>query len=931
MLYGITLSHGVTINSLSLAAKITGEDSTPTLGQPLLWLFTLPMRLLPAGWAPPALNFFSAAAAALTLGLLARSVSLLPWERPWDGENRWAGKLPVVLACGVCGLEFNFWQDATAATGEMLDLLLLAASLWLLLEYRVRRESRWLDAAVFVWGLGMAENWLMLLALPFFVGGVIRLRGLAFFQSKFLLRMAGLGSAGFLFYALLPLVNGLSPHSPWNLGQSCFASLKQTKDLFFGLYYQFWLAHRALALGLLVFFLLPTLSCLVRFGDGGTSYKTRSDYFALWIYRSLRGMLLLACLWLAFDPVNGPRQIVRNQLGISMPMLTFDYFDALAAGFLAGNLLLIALAPVPPRGRLRSKMPWRRLAAPCAGGCLALVIIGLAARNVPAILRLHFHPLQHFGDLAVASLPAGGGVMLSDQPQKLAAFQAALARRGDRTNWLAVNTRALPAVAYRAALERRRPGGWLTDDSRHQLASLEVEPLLEQIARTNRLFYLHPSYGYFFERFYLEPLGAIYEMKLRGTNSPDVPALSAARMDAGEEFWTAAWRKELSRLVADPVPRQTGWRKQMQRLGLRPAPLEQTRLLAEWYSLALDGWGVALQRAGRWEEARTRFGQALQLNPGNVSAQISLACNTNHQSGLNLELGDVSKAAEDLGNSQRLSSVMNDCGPFDEPVFCFLLGRAFQQVKHPIQAVQQFERVRALVPAAPEPAFALARLYLQLRFVDRAWPLIRQLRDESKSFPADSAMKLELDWLEADAWLSQNNLAAARGVFQSVLRQHPDDAQIVNRIAGVYLTFGDLSNAQQLVGAQLSKDPDDVSSLNLQAAILIQSHRAAAAIPLLTHILDLTNLPAARLNRAAAHLTCRDYPAAEADYRELEKSGDEASPVFYGLAVIAGIRHDTNQTADYLRLCLSNAPPGAPIWREASARLRALGKEVKAR
>ena len=78
-----------------------------------------------------------------------------------------------------------------------------------------------------------------------------------------------------------------------------------------------------------------------------------------------------------------------------------------------------------------------------------------------------------------------------------------------------MDTHALPTVAYRAWLERRHPAGWLTDENRHELTPVETVRLLEQIARTNRLFYLHPSYGSFFERFYLEPTGAIYEMKLR--------------------------------------------------------------------------------------------------------------------------------------------------------------------------------------------------------------------------------------------------------------------------------------------------------------------------------------------------------------------------------------------------------------------------------
>ena len=941
--YVVTLSHGVTISSLSLWGNVAGWDWLPSAQQPLLWLFTLPLRLLPAIWISLGLNFFSAITAALTLGLLARTVQLLPWERPWDNTSRWASALPVLLACGVCGLEFSFWQEATAATGEMLDLLFLAASLWLLLEYRVRRETRWLDAAVFVWGLGMAENWLMLLTLPLLVGGVIWIQGLRFFlresdegmtggaktwqrrlsmfRVKFWMRLAGLGLAGFSFYALLPLVNGLAPHSPWNLGQAWHSSLKLTIDTIQLLYYQFWLANRALALGLMVYFLAPTLSCLVRFGREGTSYKKKRDIFVLWIYRSLRVSLLLACLWLAFDPAAGPRQIVQHQFGISLPMLTFDYLDALAAGLLAGNLLLLVLEVVERRGHSRTKIQWGQLVVPCAAGCVVLIIAGLAARNTLSVLRMNFHPLQQFGELAVKSLPASRGVMLSDQSQKLKAFQAALSRYPNRSDWLAVDTHVLPQVGYRAWLEHRQPAGWLTDANRHELTQPETVQLLEQIAHTNRLFYLHPSYGYFFERFYAEPVGAVFEIKLRGKNSLEIPPLPGAVTDANETFWTGAWQKELARIAAISNRRETLWQEILQPIGLTPAPLHQDRLLAQWYSLSLDSWAVALQQQGRWNEARLRFEQALQLNPDNFSAQVSLACNTNHQSGLKLGLGNLDTAASELGYFQHLSPVLNNDGPFDDPIYCYLMGTAFQQIGQPLQAAQQYERALMLAPGAPVPGFALAELYIQLGFPDRARPLINQLRDEAKTLPANHAAHLELDLLEASAWLSQTNVTIARSILQSVLRQHPDDAQIVNRVVGAYLTFGYYTNALQLVNARLSRSPDDVPSLELQAAILIQSGRAAFAIPVLDHVLSLTNLPAARANRATAKLACQDFTGAEKDYRELEESGAEAGLACYGLAAIAEHRHDTNQAADYLRLCLTNTPPETPLWREASGRL----------
>ena len=162
--------------------------------------------------------------------------------------------------------------------------------------------------------------------------------------------------------------------------------------------------------------------------------------------------------------------------------------------------------------------------------------------------------------------------------------------------------------------------------------------LLEQIARTNRLFYLHPSYGYFFERFYLEPTGAIYEMKLRGKDPLDIRHCPIRQWMRMKLSGTGAWQKELAPLAAAPSRRPNGWQKEIHLLGITPAPLFQDRLLAEWYSLSLDAWGVALQQQGRLNEARTRLEQALQLNTNNFSARISLACNTNLQSGLSRDL-----------------------------------------------------------------------------------------------------------------------------------------------------------------------------------------------------------------------------------------------------------------------------------------------------
>src|SRR5450432_1887911 len=329
VLYGLTLSHGVTLNSLALTAKVAGWDWRPMSSHPLVWLLTLPLQLLPGACAAVVLNLFFAVCGAVTLGILARSLELLPWFRPLSALKGWNARLPLLLAVATCGLEFNFWQGATAATGEMLDLLLLAAAIWCLLEYRVGKDARWLSASAFIWGLGMAENWVMLLTLPLYVGALVWLLRFRFFKVHFILAMTGLGLAGFSIYALLPMMNGLLPGSPWNLHHAWAGSLKETKSVLVSIYVGFWAMHRMVTFAVVLFFLIPALAFLVRFGDEDTKNKSPLDQTLIWIFRGVRVGLLLFCVWLAFDVNFGPRQLVARQIHVTLPLLTFDYLDAM--------------------------------------------------------------------------------------------------------------------------------------------------------------------------------------------------------------------------------------------------------------------------------------------------------------------------------------------------------------------------------------------------------------------------------------------------------------------------------------------------------------------------------------------------------------------------------------------------------------------------
>ena len=101
------------------------------------------------------------------------------------------------------------------------------------------------------------------------------------------------------------------------------------------------------------------------------------------------------------------------------------------------------------------------------------------------------------------------------------------------------------------------------------------------------------------------------------------------------------------------------------------------------------------------------------------------------------------------------------------------------------------------------------------------------------------------------------------------------------------------------------------------------------ALPVLNRVLTLTNRPDALLNRAIAYIQISNYPAATADCLQLDNSLPKCYLAEYRLAQIAVLQDDTNQAVHYLQLCLTNAPPGTPLWREVQARLQGFRSDAK--
>ena len=954
LVYAATLCHGLSLQNLPLAAEVAGWASSPQPDHPLLWLLTAPLRVLPGDWIPVALNLQSACFAALTLVLLARSVQLLPLNRlrlqrlfmsrsshskagVFRRGDAW---LPPVLAAVLCGLDLGFWREAVTASGETLDTLLLAAALWMIVEFRTSGEMRWLDRLALLWGIGMAENWGMIAAWPLMVAAVIWQLGLASVSLLLWVRYAARWALGFLLFFLLPLVNGLGPGAVWTfphaLNESALALIKPM-EFAWGAYSHSIEITAVAAL----FFVLPVLPMVFRLKDEGSYHSSLQARIQLVTLQLMFAAGLATELWVALHPVVGPQNILTRYHLLTTTLLSLVLLNALGAGYLTAHFLLICGANEAVLRRHDRSFrwppflpPWLRRAATL--GLFALPVafsLLLANRNFGVIRDLNRVPLLRYGELAVSTLPAsGGGVLMGDDPLRLEVVQAALTRHPGQHPWLPVDTTRLADPLYRAALQRNKPLGWTDISPRRALTYPEIAELIDHVVHSSTpVYYVHPSFGFFFENADAEPHGLVFKLHPASDRSA-IPSPAPPLVRENEQFWDRTWAGGLSALpVPAPAPAQTpadDFSTRFIRLFQLTEPVSDQRIVLDhWFSMALNTWGVSLQRVSQWAAARQRFQQSLALNTNNIAARLNLDCNVNLQKGGRMEAATAYILMQQLKSSHYAAQeLLRANGPFDDPVMTFELGLHFQSVSLTRQAGELFRRTSELAPGEVIPELTLAELYIQDRQPGPALAVLANVRRQAATKPLDEDNATRLTLLEAAAWLDTTNRGVGDRLLRAAFQNRAGDQRTLNTVIEIYEQAGQLTNALELVQDRLQDSPADVQLLTRLAGLQQKAGQYAKALETINRTLSLalTDIPTLRLDRATDRLMTGDLAGAEAEYRQLMDAPVEKWRPCYGLAQVALRRHNPATARQWLQTGLEYAAPGSSTAALLTAALREL-------
>lgn len=909
VLYGATLSRWVGFGSVEVISKVAGWDwNTMQLG-PVTLLITAPLRWLPTAAQPIGLNALSAVLAATTLGLLAKCVALLPHDRTREQRQRERSDfsfltvpfawMPAVAAVGLLGFQLTFWENATSMTGEMVNLALFAFCIFCFLRFRIMQEDKYLAWLSFAFGAAAANDWGIIGFCPLFLAAIIWAKGIPFFDGPFLIRTSLAGLAGLLLYLVQPIALQLSHQAEGSFLELLRTTLGFQRQFIFGF-------PRPTLLFCSLASVVPVIFIGIRWPSTFGDLSAAGTAITNLLFQVIHLAFLVFCTWVMFDPPFSPREI-----GLGLPFLHFYFLSALVVGYASGYALLVfgqepdRKAPRPPGGLIPPLQ--RALAGFCIIAPVAAAAV-LAVRSMPTV-QAENGPLVRELAATLVDLPPGKKTLVSDDNSLLMLAMGLLTEQGRSREVIPVNTQILPRHVYQRHHENTYDSRW---------PALKIEELSDPIGDniilrqmialglTNDVYYLHPSFGYYFESFYLRPTNNVYAFTFQERETFRLPQLPDAQFDAVHQRWNSL----RERVIENPILAR-----------MRDRKVNDNIPIAAHYSRAFNTWGVALQRRGRVEEASAFFSAATQLSKDNLAATINSRFNANLRA-RNPEPIVLEKDLNDqLGRFRDLPTFLSMCGPVDEPLFCFRLGRILQDGGLRRQAAQQFDRASELQPESLEYRFWLASASLAAMTNDETLGILAKIRADPR--PLTPSQQSDLATIEAWARYRKGDLPAAEKLLTEAQAKLPDRIEPLQTMADIYVAANQTNAALQVIEKLIVRMPGDPRPLISKSAMLMQSGHLTEAIQALNLVLEKDpGFFPALVNRALAYFQQGKLDESEKDYRRLSELAPKLTLVYYHLGEIDYRRKKGPEARKNYQRFLDTAVPGSPEARMAEQRLQ---------
>jgi tetratricopeptide (TPR) repeat protein len=444
------------------------------------------------------------------------------------------------------------------------------------------------------------------------------------------------------------------------------------------------------------------------------------------------------------------------------------------------------------------------------------------------------------------------------------------------------------------------------------------------------VYYLHPSFGYLYERFYYKPKGLVWQLIPYPQGVLDRPALTVDEVNENQQFWIRMGKDVLYNIPA-----------QKEMLGGN----SDATAVSFYCSQAVNCWGVELQKNSRLKEAAEMFALSLKLNTNNYMAKVNLNFNAALRVGNTQPINSSQEVRDALREYRTPEGILSILGTADEPDLHLKFGQAFATGGTLRQAYQLFQRRLVLRPNDFEALLALSKTFADMHRFDKAEEMITK-----------TAAQASLDWQKTEVLrirtfidVLQNKWEPAEARLVEALKQTPEDISRVALVVEFYRMRGlnlirsekDDKPANEMFAKALSYSTrllellrkqgksgsaDESETLLKISQLQIQLNQFAEAIKSLDVLLQRQpDNKAGLLSRAIAEVESKNYTAAKRDYYTLLKLVPESVyAVYYGLTEVATKEKDHDAALKNCRLYLKYAPKTTPEYKKMQERLAEL-------
>ena len=357
--------------------------------------------------------------------------------------------------------------------------------------------------------------------------------------------------------------------------------------------------------------------------------------------------------------------------------------------------------------------------------------------------------------------------------------------------------------------------------------------MLNDVSNKTPIYYLHPSFGYYFEQFYLKPEKGIFRLLPypSGADSLDKPALTKDQVLANSS-------------IAEAIEKQfDAFAEESERL--RENQFLDSLIIMGWLSRNLNQRGVDLIRNNQSEAAEKLFLAACKIyrgSPkGNVVAQANLR-QANPESDYEFDeeldrlIGD-----DELLSLSRIDSTLKTYGPFDLTQACFQLGQNFARKTQIRQAYHELTRAAELAKTLPDPVFFIAEMFVSYELPDKAKLFIERLAKMNEANPFTPDQQIKLIRLEAGLLLAASGPDAAEKYLAERLKPHMNSLGGLHTMLAFHLDHDQNTKALALLDNWLKDNQDDLATLTDKGQLLSRLKRYDKAVEVYQSALELAN------------------------------------------------------------------------------------------